>query len=114
MKALIGGGADPNIEDRVSGSDCSTAGLCSNVLLLQLLQCVSEHMLYKLLYKIQFFIYYIMSFHMHTIFCCCSRSVCVCVLVIMFVCMHASLCVCLCVFMFVSILYTCTSVCMCM
>ena len=51
VKALIGGGADPNIQDRVSGSDCSTAGLCSNVLLLllQLLQCVSEHTLYTVL-----------------------------------------------------------------
>ena len=37
VKALIGRGADPNIQDRVSGSDCSTAGLCSNMcsLLLQ-------------------------------------------------------------------------------
>ena len=34
-KALIVGGADPNIQYRVSGSDCSTAGLCSNVLTLQ-------------------------------------------------------------------------------
>ena len=25
VKALIGGEADPNIQDRVSGSDCSTA-----------------------------------------------------------------------------------------
>ena len=51
VKALIGGGADPNIQDSVSGSDCSTAGLCSHVLLLllQLLQCVSEHMLYTVL-----------------------------------------------------------------
>ena len=31
VKALIGGGADSNIEDKVSGSHCSTAGLCSNV-----------------------------------------------------------------------------------
>ena len=31
VKALIGGGADPNIQDRVSGRHCSTAGLCSNV-----------------------------------------------------------------------------------
>ena len=31
VKALMGGGADPNIQDRVSGSYCSTAGLCSNV-----------------------------------------------------------------------------------
>ena len=51
VKALIGGGVDPNIQDRVSGSDCSTAGLCSNVLLLlfQLLQCVSQHTLYTVL-----------------------------------------------------------------
>ena len=51
VKALIGGGADPNIQDRVSRSDCSTAGLCSNVLLLlfQLLQYVSEHTLYTVL-----------------------------------------------------------------
>ena len=47
VKALIGGGADPNIQDWVSVSVCSTAELCCNVLLLllQLLQCVSEHML---------------------------------------------------------------------
>ena len=31
VKALTGGGADPNFQDRVSGSDCSTARLCSNV-----------------------------------------------------------------------------------
>ena len=31
VKALIGGEADPNIQGRVSGSHCSTAGLCSNV-----------------------------------------------------------------------------------
>ena len=51
VKALIAGGADPNILDSVSRSDCSTAGLCSNMLLLllQLLQCVSEHMLYTVL-----------------------------------------------------------------
>ena len=51
VKALIGGAADPNIQDRVSTSDCSTAWLCSNVLLLllQLLQCVSEHTLYTVL-----------------------------------------------------------------
>ena len=29
VQALTGGGADPNIQDRVSGSHCSTAGLCS-------------------------------------------------------------------------------------
>ena len=51
VKALIGGGADPNIQDKVSGRDCSTAEMCSNVLLLllQLLQCVSEHTLYTVL-----------------------------------------------------------------
>ena len=31
VKVLIGGGTDPNIQDRVSGSHYSTAGLCSNV-----------------------------------------------------------------------------------
>ena len=48
VKTLIGGGADLNLQDRVSGCDCFSAGLCSNVLLLllQLLQCVSEHSLY--------------------------------------------------------------------
>ena len=30
VKALTGGGADPIIQYRVSGSDCCTAVLCSN------------------------------------------------------------------------------------
>ena len=49
VKSLIGGGADPNIQNRVSGSGCSTAGLCNNVLLLllQLLQCVSDYWFLK-------------------------------------------------------------------
>ena len=46
VKTLIGEGADPNIHDRVSGSDCSYNVL---LLLLQLLQCVSEHTLYTVL-----------------------------------------------------------------
>ena len=31
VKALIGGGADPHIQDSVSRSDCSVAWLCSNM-----------------------------------------------------------------------------------
>ena len=50
VKSLIGGGADPNIQDRVSESDCSTAGLSSNVLLmlLQCMQFVSDYMILKM------------------------------------------------------------------
>ena len=46
VKALLGEGADPNIHDSVSGSDCSYNVL---LLLLQLLHCVSEPTLYTVL-----------------------------------------------------------------
>ena len=63
VKALIGGGADPNIQDSVSGSDCSTAWLCINVCYCNPRLCVfSIHFAH---FYCNFQALYIMIFHIY-------------------------------------------------
>ena len=60
VKALTRGGADPNIHSRVSGSHCSTTGLCSNVCYCNHSMSISYCSLYSLLLET---LYYCISLY---------------------------------------------------